>query len=124
MGRMAASSSGRIASFGLTTLLLTSCGARTSDQADAGPLSDGAAPEAATDAMGLAPNTWVALAPLPGGPRQETGVAVLGGRIYVVGGFDRNSRIVATVEQYDPETNRWQTRKTLPMALHHANVAA
>ena len=66
---------------------------------------------------------WKPLAPLAAGPRQETAVVALGGRIYVLGGFDRQNRIVDIVEVYDPTRDRWESRKPLPMPLHHANAA-
>ncbi len=67
---------------------------------------------------------WKALAPLASGPRQETAVVALGGRIYVLGGFDGDKRVLDTVEAYDPARDRWEARKPLPMPLHHANAAA
>jgi N-acetylneuraminic acid mutarotase len=68
--------------------------------------------------------TWEAVAPLAGGARQETGVAALGGRIYVVGGFDAQLAVVALVERYDPAADSWETVAPLPQPLHHANLAA
>jgi Kelch motif protein len=70
------------------------------------------------------PTVWKALAPLAGGPRQETAVVALGERVYVLGGFDGESRVVDTVEAYDPARDRWEARKPLPKPLHHANAAA
>lgn len=65
---------------------------------------------------------WMGLRPLPS-PRQETAVVELGGRVYVIGGFDRNQAIVPTVERYDPATDAWTALKEIPRALHHANAA-
>lgn len=56
--------------------------------------------------------------------RQETGVAALGGEVYVVGGFIPGGTVVGTVEAYDPATRSWRDAGTLPQAMHHANVAA
>jgi N-acetylneuraminic acid mutarotase len=69
------------------------------------------------------PAGWRSLAPLPAA-RQETGVAALGGRIYVIGGFESSLATVATVDVYDPATDRWSEAAPLPEPLHHANVAA
>ena len=66
---------------------------------------------------------WQALAPLAGGARQETAVVALNGEIYVLGGFDARGRIVAAVEAYDPQRDRWRTLADLPVPLHHANAA-
>jgi N-acetylneuraminic acid mutarotase len=52
------------------------------------------------------------------------GVAAVDGRVYVVGGFDASGQPVATVEAYDPATDRWTQRASLPSPLHHVNVAA
>ena len=35
------------------------------------------------------------------------GAAVLGGKLYAVGGSDENSNALDTVEAFDPEANRW-----------------
>lgn len=66
---------------------------------------------------------WQSLAPLGMGPRQETAVAALAGRIYVLGGFTRTLSIVPRVEAYDPAIDEWVEVAPLPMPLHHANAA-
>jgi N-acetylneuraminic acid mutarotase len=66
---------------------------------------------------------WRNLAPLADGPRQECGVAALGGEIYVVGGFDESGSIVTDVEAYDVANDRWRRVAPLPAPLHHVNVA-
>jgi N-acetylneuraminic acid mutarotase len=38
------------------------------------------------------------------------------GNIYVIGGFNRMARIVATVKMYDPRTNTWTTKASMPTA--------
>jgi len=68
--------------------------------------------------------TWTTRAALSLGPRQEMGVAALQGKVYVVGGFDGNGAAIATVEAYDPATDGWTQRSSLPAPLHHVNVAA
>jgi N-acetylneuraminic acid mutarotase len=67
---------------------------------------------------------WSPHAALSLGPRQEMGVATVEGRVYVVGGFDASGQPVATVEAYDPATDRWTQRASLPSPLHHVNLAA
>ena len=57
-------------------------------------------------------------------PRQEVGVAELGGWIYVAGGFTEGPGVSANVEAYDPTTDRWQFVAPLPIAVHHAALAA
>jgi N-acetylneuraminic acid mutarotase len=65
---------------------------------------------------------WEPKRPLPA-PRQETAVAALDGKIYVIGGFDRQQTVVTTVEIYDPANDTWTTGPALPKAVHHANAA-
>ena len=72
------------------------------------------------------PGSWTTLAPAPT-KRTEVTAAVLGGRIYVLGGFAEPSlgnlssmTITDRVEVYDPVTNEWTTRAPLPVGLHHA----
>jgi N-acetylneuraminic acid mutarotase len=67
---------------------------------------------------------WSTQAPLSLGPRQEMGVAAIGGRVYVVGGFDGAGQPIATVESYAVADNRWTQRASLPAPLHHVNLAA
>jgi len=48
-------------------------------------------------------------------------VAVLGGLIYAIGGFDGHQRL-KTVECYDPNTNQWTMMP--PMNEHRSNASA
>ncbi len=66
---------------------------------------------------------WHALLPMPSA-RQETGVAALDDRVYVVGGLDASGAPVDTVERYLPDFNSWERVAPLPEPLHHPNVAA
>jgi N-acetylneuraminic acid mutarotase len=79
-------------------------------------------------------DSWKALAPLPT-KRGSPVAAVVGGNIYVIGGASthpgskeaavhpaRPHRSVDTNEMYDPATNTWQTRQTMPTARNHAYV--
>jgi N-acetylneuraminic acid mutarotase len=67
---------------------------------------------------------WATAPSLPAGPRQETGVAALEGRIYVVGGFAEGLTFVADVEALDVASMTWETVTSLPAPMHHVNVAA
>ncbi len=75
------------------------------------------------------PGTWTTLASAPT-KRTEVTAAVLGGMIYVLGGFAEPSlsnlssmTITDRVEVYDPATDEWTTRAPLPVGLHHAAAA-
>jgi N-acetylneuraminic acid mutarotase len=65
---------------------------------------------------------WTQAASLPGGARQELAVVGLGGQLYVIGGLDMNGGILARVERYDPQANRWMEVAPLPRAMHHVNA--
>jgi len=79
---------------------------------------------------------WKALAPMPT-KRGAAGAAVANGKIYVVGGAAslsgvteagihpaRPINVLATVEEYDPATNTWRTRRSMLVARNHHGVAA
>jgi N-acetylneuraminic acid mutarotase len=71
---------------------------------------------------------WRTAAPAPT-KRTEVAAATLGGKIYVVGGFEQpglgnlmNLAITASVEEYDPSTDRWTHKAPLPVGLHHVGI--
>jgi N-acetylneuraminic acid mutarotase len=73
--------------------------------------------------------TWMTAAPTPT-KRTEVVAAAVKGQIYVVGGFSEpslgnllNFAISAVVEVYDPTTDTWSTKASLPIGLHHAGAA-
>jgi N-acetylneuraminic acid mutarotase len=50
--------------------------------------------------------TWTAIAPMPT-PRGVLKMVAAGGRLYAVGGLDRDFNATNAVERYDPRTGRW-----------------
>ena len=68
--------------------------------------------------------SWETFAPMPSS-RQEVGVGVLNGRIYVIGGLS-SGQSVNTVERFDRESNSWEQVADLPAGepLNHVGVAA
>jgi N-acetylneuraminic acid mutarotase len=124
----------------LVSIALGSCGGSSnpSDPNDAGVTSDTTAPADSiaadtsappvdatpADVASDAPGTWTTHPSLRSGPRQETGVAALDGKIYVIGGFDSAGVVVPTVEAYEPATRTWSIFAAFPRPIHHANVAA
>jgi N-acetylneuraminic acid mutarotase len=79
-------------------------------------------------------DSWKALAPMPT-KRGSVSAAVVNGKVYVIGGAGvhpgsketslhpaRPHRALDTNEVYDPETNTWATRSTMPTARNHAAV--
>lgn len=83
-----------------------------------------------------ATDTWKALAPMPT-RRGAAAAAAVNGRIYVIGGATFSpgaasttltprapGRSLGTVEEYNPATNTWRARSTMPTARNHLAVAA
>lgn len=71
---------------------------------------------------------WRSAAPMLA-KRTEVAVAVLGGKIYVVGGFEKpglsnvmSLSITPSLEVYDPATDRWTAKAPLPVGLHHVGI--
>jgi N-acetylneuraminic acid mutarotase len=79
-------------------------------------------------------DSWKALAPMP----TRRGAAVAGtvnGKIYVIGGASTvpgatnpsihptiAHRVLATVEEYDPESNTWRARANMPTPRNHTGA--
>jgi N-acetylneuraminic acid mutarotase len=57
------------------------------------------------------------------GAIQETAAVGVGGKIYLIGGFDDNEGVTARVQVYDTATDTWSDGPALPRAVHHANAA-
>lgn len=81
-------------------------------------------PSTTTGGQGGAPASgWTTVAPLPS-PRQENAVVELAGEIYVIGGFDAQASVLASVQAYDPGTNTWRDVASLPEPRHHVHAAS
>ena len=76
-------------------------------------------------------DSWKALAPMPV-KRGAAVAATIGNKMYVVGGVttapgatnpairpNTPQRVLATVQEYDPETNSWRERATMPTPRNH-----
>ncbi len=106
-----------------STWLLLGCAGCGDDDAGAS-VDAGASFDAGASVDTGAPGPgWSTLPALPRGPRQETAVVALGRSIYVIGGFDRASAVVPTVEAFDVDSNLWRDVAALPEPLHHVNAA-
>lgn len=69
----------------------------------------------------ISPNDeWTLMAPMPTS-RSNAAVGVVDGKIYVIGGYGEGAtyeeRTKATNEMYDPITNTWTTKASLPTAM-------
>ena len=59
-------------------------------------------------------DSWATKAPM-NQARSGLGVAVVNGKIYAIGGYNRlNSGIVGTNEEYDPATDKWTYKAAMP----------
>lgn len=61
-------------------------------------------------------NSWEERSPMPT-PRHGAYMAAVGGKIYVIGGMgDKNDmwKSLSVVEMYDPKTDKWETKTSLP----------
>ncbi|NOS71008.1 MAG: hypothetical protein HOP33_13890 [Verrucomicrobia bacterium] len=85
----------------------------------------------ATARLGIydpANNTWTDGAPLPADTgynlRQYSGITVLDGKIYVVGGDTGGSGDRSTLLRYDPALNAWATLAPMPLGARYSLGAA
>src|SRR5665811_283184 len=81
-------------------------------------LPQAATPEPATAATPT-PSEWTQLPEMPR-PRSELGAAVVGGTIFVVGGFGG----MAMLDCYHTTSGTWSAGADLPRGVHHPGVAA
>ena len=72
--------------------------------------------------------SWRTAAPAPM-KRTEVAAATLGGKIYVVGGFEEpslgnvlNFAITPALEEYNTATDRWTAKAPMPVGLHHVGI--
>jgi len=71
-------------------------------------------PLSTNEVYDVANNTWSAAKPMPTA-RDLASAAVVGGRIYVIGGIQYMSPVPSN-EEYDPVSNTWTTKKPMPPA--------
>lgn len=75
---------------------------------------------AIVEAYDVAKNEWRTVAPMPT-PR-ECAVVAAQGKLWALGGYDGDARVLATVESYDPKTDRWTAEPDMvsPTSAHSA----
>lgn len=56
-------------------------------------------------------------------PLQEMHAAVLDGKVYIAGGFDRSGQPTARAYRYDPASDTWERIADLPAPRHHMPLA-
>jgi len=79
-----------------------------------GGCTDIRAPRNSVAAYNVATNTWLGRAPLPGLRCSPNGAGVIDGRIYVTGGIYLQ-RGTSNLYVYDPATNTWKEKATIPI---------
>ncbi len=70
----------------------------------------------------LQANVWSPVAPMPTG-RSDPGIAVTGGILYAVGGYNPVLGFTGTVEAYDASTNVWATKASMPTPRNGPGMA-
>jgi N-acetylneuraminic acid mutarotase len=87
---------------------------------------DSSQPPPAVDAQVSCPpaGPWGAAPSVLLGATQETAAVAVDGKVYVVGGFNTASGILAAIQIYDTASCTWSAGPALPVAVHHANLAA
>jgi len=68
-------------------------------------------------------NKWRDRVSMPDPPRGSVGLAVLDGKIHVIGGRDTDTSF-ETHDVYDPRTNRWSSAAPLPRGHGRDHIAA
>ena len=82
----------------------------------------GAASLSIAQAPAVVHNTWTSGAPLPTSVFSPA-VAILKGKIYVMGGVNADNVVIADTQIYDPLTNTWNTGVPLPTPLQGGAAA-
>lgn len=67
-------------------------------------------------------NRWDRIKPIPHSTAAG-GVAVVGGRLFVIGGVDTNGIVLNRVQEFDPATDTWRERAPMPTAREHIGIA-
>jgi N-acetylneuraminic acid mutarotase len=67
-------------------------------------------------AYNVATNTWTSKKDMPVARYWMNGAGVIGGKIYVTGGFTSKRRPSASVFVYDPASNTWTQKRDMPAA--------
>src|SRR4029453_9769862 len=70
----------------------------------------------------MPPSPWKKAAPFPEADEELYGAAV-DGKLYVIGGWGGGKARGATYE-YDPATDKWTKKRSMPRPAHHAALAA
>lgn len=78
----------------------------------------------------LGQGTWQTAAPAPL-KRTEAVAVALNGKLYLAGGFEppgagssARLEITPALEEYDPASDQWTEKASIPMGLHHTGIGA
>ena len=67
-------------------------------------------------------NSWTTLAPMQRG-RLGLGVVSINNKIYAIGGYIAESSYIDTNEEYNPTTNTWKYKTSMPTPMGHFAIA-
>lgn len=65
-------------------------------------------------AYNVATNSWSVRAPLPMPLYWTNGIGVIGGKLYITGGIASNDNFRSELFVYDPATNTWSQKRSMP----------
>ncbi|TRZ50164.1 MAG: galactose oxidase, partial [Dehalococcoidia bacterium] len=70
-------------------------------------------------------DTWETKTPMPTGDRDELAASVVNGKIYLIGGSFHHLWPIPSnlTEVYDPETDTWTTKASMPTAVYSCTSA-
>ncbi|MBU1712100.1 MAG: hypothetical protein KKD47_03250 [Proteobacteria bacterium] len=57
-------------------------------------------------------------------PRMASASAVVNGKIYIIGGFSKQGRSSAVVEEYDPSKDKWSQKASMPTSMGMTSAVA
>ena len=70
-------------------------------------------------------DTWEIRTPMPSGARSDLCASVVAGKIYLIGGYSLGMNSIPSnlTEVYDPETDTWATKASMPTAVYGCTSA-
>jgi len=80
-------------------------------------------PAVAPEATTVVEGRWEAVAPMPQARAGQTAAVGSDGTVYFFGGLGMRGGELSTVVAYDPATNRWSSRRSLPAPLVTGSAA-
>ena len=70
-----------------------------------------------------AADTWTRKADMPTPRLLDNAACVVNGKIYAIGGHNRDRGVLSTVEEYDPKTDTWTRKADMPTPRCHMSIS-